>query len=240
MISGRVQNEFGEPAAEATVTAWRIEYPQPGIRMWRQVKDATTNDLGEFRLHGLMPGRYHVVATRSAPLPELFVRTPDSGYVASMIGQSEGLPHISEAIAVETVRGGETSGATITLVHTRDARVSGSVIDSTGRPASSAFVTISPANSDGLPGRRGAQVNARTGLFTFSSVPVGEYRLTASAFRVTTGSATVPESASLAITVREDLNGLFSRRSSHRRRFELPQPGASSLMVRQAHRLVSR
>ena len=51
-ISGRVQNVSGEPVADAAVTAWRIEFPQPGIRVWRQVRDASTNDLGEFRLHG--------------------------------------------------------------------------------------------------------------------------------------------------------------------------------------------
>jgi hypothetical protein len=214
VISGRVHDELGEPVADASVIVWRIEFPQPGVRMWRQLKDTSTNDLGEFRLHGLVPGRYHVVASRSALPPESFARTPDSAaYVAATMGQSAGLPNFSEPIAVETIRGGETSGTAITLPHTRYARVSGSVIDSTGRPASDASVTLSPANSEALPGRRGAQVYGRTGTFTFSSVPVGEYRLTVSAVRLTTGTFTtggapLSESVSRAISIHEDLNGL--------------------------------
>ena len=209
VISGRVQDQIGEPVADASVTAWRIEYPQPGVRMWRQLKDTSTNDLGEFRLHGLVPGRYHVVASRPALPPESFARTPDSPvFVAATMGQSAGLPNLSEPIAVDTIRGGETSGTAITLAHTRFARVSGSVIDSTGRPVSDTSVTLSPAHSDGLPGRRGAQVYLRTGAFTFSSVPVGEYRLTTAA-RLMTKAGLLAESASLAISLNEDLNGLI-------------------------------
>jgi protocatechuate 3,4-dioxygenase beta subunit len=209
VISGRVQNETGEPVADATVTAWRIEFPQPGVRMWRQIKDASTNDLGEFRLHGLMPGRYHVVASRLPLPPESLARNPyGSAFFAASMGQSTGLPHISEPIAVETMRGGETSGTAITLGHTRYARISGSMVDSTGQPAATGSVTIRPADSDGLPGRRGAQVFVRAGVFTFSSVPVGEYLLTAAMERFTTRGAPLQETASLAISVREDIIGL--------------------------------
>ena len=212
VISGRVQNESGEPLADVAVTAWRIEFPQPGIRMWRQLKDTSTNDLGEFRLHGLLPGRYHVFATRSPLPPESFVRTADSSvFVGSRLGWSGGLPLISEAIAVETMRGGEASGTTITLRQTREVRVSGSVIDSTGRPGTSSYVSIRPANSDGLPGNRVAQAMANGGRFTFNSLPAGAYRLTASAQPIrATPYRAVPqsESATLSISIQEDITGL--------------------------------
>jgi hypothetical protein len=42
VISGRVQDEIGEPVADASVTAWRIEFPEPGVRMWRRLKDTST------------------------------------------------------------------------------------------------------------------------------------------------------------------------------------------------------
>jgi hypothetical protein len=133
VISGRVQDQIGEPVADASVIAWRVEFPQPGIRMWRQVQDTSTNDLGDFRLHGLMPGRYHVVASRSSRPPESIARNAyGTAYVSTALGESAELPHISEASVVETTRGGETSGTAITLAHTRYLRVSGSVIDSNG------------------------------------------------------------------------------------------------------------
>jgi hypothetical protein len=164
-----------------------------------------------------MPGRYLVAASRLA-LPLLptdpFMRTPDNAYlVASMNGQSPGLPHISETIAVDTMRGGETSGTAITLRHTQYARVSGSVIDSNGRPAASSLVTIRPAHSEGLPGRRAAEVFANAGRFTFSSVPLGEYRLTTSvqSYSATPPRAPISESAAQAISVHEDITGLVVR-----------------------------
>ena len=211
VISGRVQDGTGEPLADVSVIAWRLEFPQPGIRTWRQVKDTTSNDLGEFRLAGLIPGRYHVAATRTAQPPDLDMRSAD--YAAVIIptaGQSQGLLHISEVIAVDTVRGGETSGTAITLVQTRQARVSGSVIDSNGRPGATGFVTIRPAQTEGLPGRRTAEVMTVGGRFTFNSIPIGEYRLTASQPpRAGAGAVLLQsESASLTLSVNEDITGL--------------------------------
>lgn len=216
VISGRVQNESGEPIAEAIVTAWRTEFPQPGIRTWRPVKEAPTNDLGEFRLHGLMPGVYHIAASRMSQPPEVTTRTPDGRtadavvLVQSITGQAGAMPQVSEPVIVETSRGGETSGNTLTLSRTKYVRVSGSVVDSSGRPpVAGDFVTLRPAQPDGLPVRRGANVLPDKGSFAFNNVPVGEYRLTASALGQRVGNASArSESAAMTLHVREDISGL--------------------------------
>ena len=68
VISGRVTDEYGEPAARvyvrATVTA--------------VVAETRTNDLGEYRLFGLRPGAY-VISAERYPGPSIdgtFLRTP--------------------------------------------------------------------------------------------------------------------------------------------------------------------
>lgn len=61
-IAGRVENEDGEPIAWAHVTALRSSYSN-GKRTFARVATNSTNDLGEYRLFGLPPGRYFISAT---------------------------------------------------------------------------------------------------------------------------------------------------------------------------------
>ena len=56
-ISGRLLDRDGEPAANVTVQAIKSTY-QNGGRVLTTVQTAQTNDLGEYRLFYLTPGRY--------------------------------------------------------------------------------------------------------------------------------------------------------------------------------------
>ena len=62
VISGRVFDQDGDPIQNASVQVMRYSYPG-GKRQLTNVQQATTNDLGEFRIPGLAPGRYYVNAT---------------------------------------------------------------------------------------------------------------------------------------------------------------------------------
>ena len=61
-ISGTVFDKDGQPAGNLVVQALKATYPQ-GIRVLTPVQTAFTNDLGEYRLFWLPPGRYYVKAT---------------------------------------------------------------------------------------------------------------------------------------------------------------------------------
>jgi hypothetical protein len=63
-IAGRVEDEDGEPITWAHVTALRSSYSN-GKRTFTSVAMNATNDLGEYRLFGLPPGRYFISATYS-------------------------------------------------------------------------------------------------------------------------------------------------------------------------------
>jgi hypothetical protein len=70
VITGRVFDQDGDPIQNASVQAMRYSYPQ-GQRQLNTVQQATTNDLGEFRIAGLAPGRYYVSANSNGVLGTL-------------------------------------------------------------------------------------------------------------------------------------------------------------------------
>jgi hypothetical protein len=63
VISGRIFDEDGEPMANVMVNALKYSYRE-GHRELTLVTEAQSNDLGEFRLFGLAPGRYFVSAAQ--------------------------------------------------------------------------------------------------------------------------------------------------------------------------------
>src|SRR4029077_3638635 len=62
VISGRITNRYGEPLAGARVRAMK-PWIQENQRVLRVVQEVVANDLGEYRLIWLLPGRYYVSAT---------------------------------------------------------------------------------------------------------------------------------------------------------------------------------
>jgi Carboxypeptidase regulatory-like domain len=61
-IAGRIEDEDGEPIAWAHVTALRSSYVE-GKRTFTAAATNATNDLGQYRLFGLPPGRYFISVT---------------------------------------------------------------------------------------------------------------------------------------------------------------------------------
>jgi hypothetical protein len=65
-ITGRVLNEEGEPMQNVSVAAMRYVYTVAG-RHLTEAKKATSDDKGEYRLFGLKPGSYLLIADTSRP-----------------------------------------------------------------------------------------------------------------------------------------------------------------------------
>ena len=59
-ISGRIVDEFGEPLADAQVSAMRSAWSNGKRRLQPAGRTAQTNDLGQYRIYGLPPGEYYV------------------------------------------------------------------------------------------------------------------------------------------------------------------------------------
>jgi len=67
VISGRILDEDGEAVPGATVRVMRYQYLQ-GDRRLTQVGTAQTDDRGQYRVWGLMPGDYYVNALTRIPV----------------------------------------------------------------------------------------------------------------------------------------------------------------------------
>src|SRR6476660_6109010 len=66
VISGRILDEDGEAVPGATVRVMRYQYQQ-GDRLLTQAGTAQTDDRGQYRVWGLMPGDYYVNALTRIP-----------------------------------------------------------------------------------------------------------------------------------------------------------------------------
>jgi protocatechuate 3,4-dioxygenase beta subunit len=178
-ITGRVTDEFGDPVLQAQVQAMRFQYsPDGDRRVVPAGAAATTDDLGPFRLYGLMPGDYVISAsTRSAiqftprssdqrPRDE-----PEEGYAPTFY------PGTSNAADAQPLSVGlsQELNVQIQLVPSRLSRISGLVVDSRGQPVKPGSpVLLRPAANLGPMLTRPASLNA-DGMFSFTGIPPGEY-----------------------------------------------------------------
>src|SRR5262245_37410381 len=80
-ISGHITSASGQPIANAQVSALKTSY-QGLERVLKTVQEARTNELGEFRLFWLPPGRYYlaVVAPPSFTNSQLIVNNGDASF----------------------------------------------------------------------------------------------------------------------------------------------------------------
>jgi len=133
VISGRILDEDGEPLANVAVQCLRYGY-QRGRRQLMNQNGGSTNDLGEFRLFGMPPGKYVISATYQ--LRDMFVTaTPERivGTALAIQAAEEGYATIyypnstspDNAGALEITPGAQISGINMTLVRIRTVRIKG-------------------------------------------------------------------------------------------------------------------
>lgn len=227
-IAGRIVDESGEPVVEARVQALRAQYVTGGRRL-TAAKAATTNDLGEYRLYGLTPGTYFVLAGTTRfdlegydPEKRVNVTRGGPGFAPTFF---PGSPVAADAQAIAVRTGTDAAGIDFMLRPIRLARLSGSVVDSRGRPATGVVVMLNMARAGGAVvtptiGDMGFAEAAADGSFVLSNVKPGDYRLdvypkaameaiarTGSAGR--TPSDNMPEYGSVPLSVSgDDLDGL--------------------------------
>ena len=180
VLGGRITDEFGEPVANASVTAFRYGYTGGARRMMpAQGSNArdTTDDQGQFRLFGLPPGEYFVSAMLRGGGPEVTDPMGEpSGYAATYY---PGTTNIAEAQRVSLTVSQENTGVHFGLIATRLVRVTGQVIMSNGAAATNGMVMLTPASSAGgrammQQGGAGSRIDAN-GTFRVSNVAPGRY-----------------------------------------------------------------
>jgi hypothetical protein len=171
VIAGRVTDAHGEPAEFTQIQVLRL--PPAGHGKPQQRGGGSTNDLGEFRVPRLEPGRYLVRAqTRTMTMDDPTDTQPVPTYFP-------GVASIDQAQPITIERGQAATGVEFMLLDGMSSVVSGTVVDAKGQPAMGAFINarmLNDAVSDGITfGGAGVRPD---GSFQMKLAP-GEYQLEA-------------------------------------------------------------
>jgi protocatechuate 3,4-dioxygenase beta subunit len=181
VIAGRIVNEDSEPLPGVRISVYKYAYHK-GKRRLTPAGTGITNDLGEYRVFGLAPGRY-VVSAISRPPTDLNLtvdRTagearPEEGYPATFF---PGTMEASAATLLELSAGTRLQSINFGLIKTRTVRLRGRVTSTIAAPETTVTVFLIPKDS-GLIGIRTVQVRDPKGAFEFRGVTPGIYTLSA-------------------------------------------------------------
>ena len=127
VVTGKVLDEQGEPVEKAMVGFL------PGSGRLRGVGYATTNDLGEFRISGIFPGRYLLAAsTTSSTRSSLAPPEPAKPVEVLLPTLYPSARDVSGAAPLEIGPGQELSGLTVIMRRSPVYRIRGKIAGETG------------------------------------------------------------------------------------------------------------
>ena len=197
VISGRVLDEAGDPIEGVNVYAARSMF-RDGRRQLVLTGSSQnhTDDAGQYRVLGLTPGSYYVVAMTHETWTESRAGVKQvMGYAPTYF---PGTTQTSEARRVTVRVGEEISNTDFALVPGRAARIAGMAFDVHGRPFQNVRLQEQVRGEDfeGFATIASASVQA-DGAFVITSVPPGQYVLGTSTPR----NSPDPQVAILPITV---------------------------------------
>lgn len=204
----RVSDDFAEPIAGAQVQIQRYQYQADGQRRLSTVQSgisglAMTDDRGELRGYGLMPGEYIVSASLRALGAPGASNDAGEGFSPTFF---PGVINADQAVPV-SIRVGEEATAQFSLIASRLSRLSGIVVDSEGRPVAGAALSMVTRTATSMSSS-GAGVTGPDGSFTIGGVSPGDHSIDVRP-RPVLGATGGGEYASLPVTVGgADITGL--------------------------------
>lgn len=208
VIGGRVADEDGEPMAGVVVRVMRYQYLQ-GERRLMAAGNGQTDDKGQFRIWGLMPGDYYVNAIARGGFGRGF--GPGGRFGGGQGGppnESEavnyaptyypGVPSVNDAKPISLALSQELLDINFSMQLVRMSRLAGHVTNPDGSPTTSGQVNL-VLESAGRGNQLGAAFGGRIdwdGGFAINNVPPGRYLL-----RARGDDTEAPQFAMLPITV---------------------------------------
>ena len=169
VVTGRVVDEYGEPAPGLTVRLARVGNSGITAGEFSNVP-RLTDDRGEFRLFHIAAGQYFLMvsddagnasADESAWLPVYFPGTLSA----------------IDAIPLSVGRSEELAGMNVIFSRSRGTRVFGYVLNSAGQPLRTQVRLAAPIPWSGAESRPRIALTKEDGSFELGSVPPGRYTL---------------------------------------------------------------
>jgi hypothetical protein len=182
VVAGRILDEDGEPLPNVQMMLQSYRYVQ-GRKQLSQLGGGETDDLGEYRIFGVAPGKYFLSAMPSPTGMMMEVdrsvnAPPDEDYAATYY---PGTTDASAAAQLDVGAGAQLRGVDMTLSKTHAIHVKGHVTHGlTGTGRHNVVVYVMPRNSGGFMGEnRSSPIDAK-GNFDIRGVTPGPYTLVAS------------------------------------------------------------
>ena len=181
VILGKVIDENGDPIQGAQIQAMYSSVVE-GKRQWQMRGGTQTNDLGEYRMHGLFGGKY-IVCAHGGPALANFVQVRGGGRMLYQESCYPGSPEGTAAGALSVLAGIETR-VDFTIRPTIGLAVRGTI---TGLPAGERGVGLQlrRLNSSSFNMQPSNSVMLGEGRFELSGVAPGSYILNGNVWRPT-------------------------------------------------------
>jgi protocatechuate 3,4-dioxygenase beta subunit len=187
VITGKVLDEDGDPVAQANVQAMMQRYNR-GKKQLVPAASAQVNDLGEYRISGLAPGKYMIAVNPTGPGGMNFGggrqaprKQSEDSYATTFYPN---VNEASQALPLDVAAGGEMRGMDFRLHKTKTFHIRGQVIDGAANtPAQNVMVMLQPAGDMAfgggfmMGGRNMSMVRNEQGTFDIAGVTPGSYNL---------------------------------------------------------------
>ena len=180
VIAGRIVDEDGDPVANARVMLQSFRYVQGRKQLSNSAGWANTNDLGEYRVFGVPPGKYFLSITSSLGMqPNAMDRSatapPEEDYVATYY---PGTIDPSSAVQLEIGAGAQLRGIDLRLIKTHTVHVRGHVTHGLGGHPN-VQVMLSARSPGGMMGAMRSNRLDPAGNFDIRGVSPGAYNIVA-------------------------------------------------------------
>jgi hypothetical protein len=177
-ISGRIVDANGDPVEGIDVRLMQVQFAAnrrrllPVVGVGRRL----TNDHGRYRLYGIPPGEYMVMASLAADRPAAQTSAVlPPGYAPTY---APGTPSASDAALVTVGLADQVDDVDVTLARVATARVSGTVVDSLGKPLAASILMNRSQRSGALSVEPSSTARSTgDGRFEIRDVPAGEWVL---------------------------------------------------------------
>jgi protocatechuate 3,4-dioxygenase beta subunit len=190
IISGTILDEDHDPLENVLVSAVRVRYAKGGARQENMMRSVSTDDRGNYRLFGLVPGFYYIRVQNGGN--GIQTVGPDSG-TAYRLTYYPGTGNVDDAQRIQVAPGVETPGISFSVATQSTHSIRGTIIDTSGQSASRRYMLSATrtGNSSGNPGpiffgQQSNQIAGPDGSFTIQGLSSGDYIVVARSIRVTT------------------------------------------------------